>query len=207
MNQYKRNKILNTFNQLMPYPVTELNYSSAFELLIAVILSAQSTDINVNRVTKKLYRIANTPSKILNLGVDKLKFYIKSIGLFNKKANSIIQLCSIIISAYSSKVPGTRKDLESLPGVGRKTANVILNTIFHYPVIAVDTHVFRVCRRTNFVSGHTLKNIENNLNKYVDPIFKLYVHNWFVLHGRYVCTARKPKCNICCIRVWCEYND
>ncbi|CAL4319353.1 Endonuclease III [Buchnera aphidicola (Eriosoma lanigerum)] len=206
MNSDKRNEILNCFYKYMPNVKTELKFSSSFELLIAVILSARSTDKSVNKITSRLFQIANTPNDILKLGIKKLKFYIKHVGLYNIKAKHIIDMCSILINNYDGEIPVDRKNLEFLPGVGRKTANVILNTLFGKDVIAVDTHVFRVCNRTKFATGNTVIAVEKKLDRYVLDPYKLYFHNWFVLHGRYICTAKKIKCNICFIRYLCEFN-
>ncbi|CAL4319326.1 Endonuclease III [Buchnera aphidicola (Eriosoma grossulariae)] len=206
MNQIKRNEILNIFHHYQPYPKMELVFNSDFELLVAVILSARSTDLQVNHCTKKLYKIANNPKSILELGLVGLKSYIKNIGLFNKKSSYIINLCDILINRYNSKIPKNRKLLELLPGVGRKTANIILNTVFKKNLIAVDTHVFRVCNRTKFATGKTVHIVENKLNKYVLRSFKLNFHNWIVWHGRYVCQSRKIKCNICIINQLCEFK-
>ena len=188
----------------MPEPTTELNYDSVFELLVAVILSAQATDVSVNIATEKLYAIANTPEAIRNLGTDGLKQYIKTIGLFNTKAVNIIKTCEILIDRYDSVVPQTREQLEALPGVGRKTANVILNTAFGQPTIAVDTHIFRVSNRTGIAPGKDVLEVEKNLLERVPDRFKLDAHHWLILHGRYTCIARRPKCDACILSDLCD---
>ncbi len=190
-----------------PSPTTELNYQTPFELLIAVILSAQATDVSVNKATKKLYAIANTPHAIFSLGLSKLKSYVKTIGLYNNKAKNIIETCRILIEKYDSKVPRNREDLESLPGVGRKTANVILNTAFGEPTIAVDTHIFRVSNRTGIAPGKNVVEVEKKLLKFVPDEFKKDAHHWLILHGRYTCIARNPKCDSCLIFDNCEWKD
>ena len=190
----------------MPAPTTELNYDSPFELLIAVILSAQATDVSVNKATAKLYPVANTPKSILALGVGGLKPYIKTIGLFNSKAENIIKTCGILVEQHDSEVPRTREELEALPGVGRKTANVILNTAFGEPTIAVDTHIFRVCNRTGIAKGKTPLEVEKRLVRLTPDEFKKDAHHWLILHGRYICKARKPLCGECPIVEWCEYK-
>ena len=188
----------------MPEPTTELNYDSVFELLIAVILSAQATDVSVNLATKKLYAIANTPKTIRDLGLDELKQYIKTIGLFNTKAVNVIKTCNLLIERHDCVVPQTREQLEALPGVGRKTANVILNTAFGQPTIAVDTHIFRVSNRTGIAPGKDVLEVEKNLLKRVPDRFKLDAHHWLILHGRYTCIARKPKCDACILSDLCD---
>ncbi len=190
-----------------PSPTTELNYQTPFELLIAVILSAQATDVSVNKATKKLYAVANTPHAIFSLGLSKLKSYVKTIGLYNNKAKNIIETCRILIEKYDSKVPRNREDLESLPGVGRKTANVILNTAFGEPTIAVDTHIFRVSNRTGIAPGKNVVEVEMKLLKFVPDEFKKDAHHWLILHGRYTCIARNPKCDSCLIFDNCEWKD
>jgi len=207
MNKDKRRLILERLREANPKPTTELNYTSPFELLIAVILSAQATDVSVNKATDKLYPIANTPETIFALGVDGLKEYIKTIGLYNAKAENIIKTCSILINLYNSQVPEDRKALESLPGVGRKTANVVLNTAFGWPTIAVDTHIFRVANRTGFAPGKNVDEVEEKLLRYVPTEFKLDVHHWLILHGRYTCIARKPRCGSCLIEDLCEFKQ
>ena len=190
----------------MPAPATELNYEAPFELLVSVILSAQATDISVNKATDRLYPVARTPEAILALGVDGLKPYIRTIGLFNSKADNIIKTCRILIEKHNSEVPRTRKELEALPGVGRKTANVVLNTAFGEPTIAVDTHIFRVSNRTRIARGKTPLEVEKRLLRLTPDEFKKDAHHWLILHGRYVCKARKPLCGECPIVEWCEYT-
>lgn len=191
----------------MPAPTTELQYDSPFELLIAVILSAQATDIGVNKATEKLYKVANTPEAIYDLGVSGLKTYIRTIGLFNTKAENIIKTCRILIDQHDSSVPRTRAALEALPGVGRKTANVILNTAFGEPTIAVDTHIFRVANRTGLAKGKTPLEVEKRLVRLTPDEFMKDAHHWLILHGRYVCKARKPLCPECPIIEWCEFKQ
>lgn len=207
MNQAKRIEILRRLRAENPHPTTELQYTSPFELLIAVILSAQATDKGVNKATAKLFPVANTPEAILALGVDGLKEYIKTIGLFNAKAENIIKTCRSLIEEHQGEVPQNREALEALAGVGRKTANVVLNTAFGQPTIAVDTHIFRVCNRTHFAQGKDVVKVEEKLNKVVPAEFKLDVHHWLILHGRYTCTARKPHCGACIIEDLCEYEN
>jgi endonuclease-3 len=206
MNRDKRTAIYSALRQKMPAPTTELRYDGPFELLIAVILSAQATDVSVNKATAKLYPAANTPESILALGVSGLKPYIRTIGLFNAKAENIIKTCRILIEQHGSEVPRTRKELEALPGVGRKTANVILNTAFGEPTIAVDTHIFRVSNRTGIAKGKTPLEVEKRLERLTPDEFKKDAHHWLILHGRYVCKARKPLCGDCPIVAWCEYT-
>lgn len=206
MNRDKRTAIFNKLRELNPAPDTELNYNNPFELLIAVILSAQATDISVNKATDKLYPVAATPEAIFALGVDGLKPYIRTIGLFNSKAENIIKTCRRLIDEYGSEVPRTREDLESLPGVGRKTANVILNTAFGEPTIAVDTHIFRVSNRTGIAKGKTPLEVEKRLLRSTPEEFRKDAHHWLILHGRYTCKARKPLCGECGIIEWCEYK-
>ena len=207
MNTRKRKEIFRRFQENNQQPTTELKYNSVFELLISVILSAQATDISVNKATGPLYQVANTPEKILKLGENGLKKYIKTIGLYNTKAANIIKTCQILIEQFGSQVPNNRKDLESLPGVGRKTANVILNTAFDEPTIAVDTHIFRVSNRTKLAPGKNVVEVEKKLNKVVPAEFKQDAHHWLILHGRYTCIARKPKCPTCLINDLCEYQN
>jgi endonuclease-3 len=207
MNQDKRTAIFDTLRERMPAPTTELEYVNPFELLIAVILSAQATDVSVNKATAKLYPVANTPKAILELGVDGLKPYIRTIGLFNSKAENIIKTCRILIEKHGSEVPRTREELERLPGVGRKTANVILNTAFGEPTIAVDTHIFRVANRTGIAKGKTPLEVERRLVRLIPDEFKKDAHHWLILHGRYVCKARKPLCGECPIVEWCEFRN
>ena len=206
MNAKKVYKIFERFQKQNPHPKTELKYHSHFELLLAVILSAQATDKGVNKATEKLFAVANTPEKMVELGEVGLKKYIKSIGLFNTKAKNIIKTSHILVEKYHSRVPHDREALESLPGVGRKTANVILNTLFGEPCIAVDTHIFRVANRTHLAIGKTPLIVEKKLNKVIPKKFIKNAHHWLVLHGRYVCVARKPKCPECIINDLCEYT-
>lgn len=206
MNKHKRTEIFNRLKANNPNPTTELNYSSDFELLIAVILSAQATDVGVNKATQKLYAVANTPQSILQLGESGLKQYIKTIGLFNSKAKNVIATCRQLIEQHDAKVPADRESLEALPGVGRKTANVILNTAFGQPTIAVDTHIFRVSNRTGIAPGKTVLEVEKRLSRLIPDEFKLDAHHWLILHGRYTCIARKPRCGSCTIEDLCEYK-
>lgn len=206
----KKENIAELFKRLKkhnPEPTTELNYSSPFELLIAVILSAQATDKGVNKATDQLYKVANSPKDILALKERGLKQYIKTIGLFNTKARNIIKTCKILSEEYDGQVPEDRHALESLPGVGRKTANVILNTAFGHPTIAVDTHIFRVANRTGIAPGKTVLEVEKKLLKAVPPRYKQDAHHWLILHGRYTCIARKPRCGSCMIEDLCEFKD
>ena len=207
MNQAKRIEILTRLRNENPHPTTELNFSTPFELLIAVILSAQATDKGVNKATDKLFPVANTPEAILALGVDGLKEYIKTIGLFNSKAENIIKTCRDLVEKHHSQVPENREALEALAGVGRKTANVVLNTAFGHPTIAVDTHIFRVANRTGFAPGKDVVKVEEKLKKVVPSEFKVDVHHWLILHGRYTCIARKPRCGSCIIEDLCEYKE
>ena len=207
MNAKRRRAIFQRFQAANPKPTTELRYRTPFELLIAVILSAQATDKGVNKATEKLYKVANTPQAILKLGEDGLKDYIKSIGLFNSKAKNIMETCRLLVDRHRGKVPDNREALEALPGVGRKTANVILNTAFGQPTIAVDTHIFRVANRIGLASGKTPLAVEKQLLETVPDEYKHDAHHWLILHGRYVCTARKPQCPSCLIRDLCEYPD
>ncbi len=207
MNKQKRIEILTRLRNENPHPTTELNYTNPFELLIAVILSAQATDKGVNKATEKLFAVANTPQAILDLGVDGLKEYIKTIGLFNSKAENIIKTCRDLIEKHQGQVPENREALEALAGVGRKTANVVLNTAFGHPTIAVDTHIFRVSNRTGFAPGKDVVKVEEKLLKVVPDEFKVDVHHWLILHGRYTCIARKPRCGSCIIEDLCEYKE
>jgi len=207
MNDIKRKLIFERFKAANPRPKTELHYHSSFELLVAVMLSAQATDVGVNRATAKLFPIANTPAAILELGDAGLKEYIKTIGLFNSKARHILQMCALLLEKHQGEVPCTREALEALPGVGRKTANVVLNTAFGEPTIAVDTHLFRVANRTGLARGKTPRAVEEGLLRHILSEFQQDAHHWLILHGRYVCTARKPHCGTCCIRDLCEYED
>lgn len=207
MNKTKRHAIFTRLRDANPEPKTELNYSSPFELLIAVILSAQATDKGVNKATCKLFAHANTPEAILKLGIDGLKDYIKTIGLYNAKAENIIKTCRILKEQHNSEIPQQRAALEALPGVGRKTANVVLNTAFKQETMAVDTHIFRVANRTRIAPGKNVLEVEKNLLKHVPKEFLLDAHHWLILHGRYTCTARKPKCGACLIEDLCEYKE
>ncbi|WP_127021711.1 endonuclease III [Rheinheimera mangrovi] len=207
MNKEKRIQILQRLRENNPKPTTELEFNSPFELLVAVLLSAQATDVSVNKATRLLYPVANTPQAIFDLGVDGVKQYIKTIGLFNSKAENLIKTCRILIDQHNSIVPENREALEALPGVGRKTANVVLNTAFGWPTIAVDTHIFRVSNRTKFAPGKNVDEVEQKLLKVVPAEFKLDVHHWLILHGRYTCIARKPKCGSCLIEDLCEFAD
>ena len=206
MNQQKRLEIFRRFAAHNDKPTTELDYGSNFELLISVLLSAQATDVSVNKATAKLYAIANTPEKMLALGEEGLKQYIKTIGLFNSKAKNTIATCRLLIEKHNSQVPEDRGALEALPGVGRKTANVILNTAFGHPTIAVDTHIFRVSNRTGIAPDKDVLIVEKKLLKFVPDEFKIDAHHWLILHGRYTCIARKPRCNSCIIEDLCEYK-
>jgi len=207
VNQSKRVEILSRLRASNPHPTTELNFSSPFELLIAVLLSAQATDVSVNKATAKLYPIANTPAAMLALGVDGVKEHIKTIGLFNSKAENVIKTCRILLEQHGGEVPEDRAALEALPGVGRKTANVVLNTAFGWPTIAVDTHIFRVSNRTRFAPGKNVEEVEAKLLKVVPKEFKVDCHHWLILHGRYTCVARKPRCGACLIEDLCEFPD
>lgn len=207
MNKATRRLIFERLRADNPHPTTELRFNSPFELLIAVMLSAQATDISVNKATEKLFAVANTPKAILDLGEEGLKHYIKTIGLFNSKARHVILTCALLLEKYHGEVPNTREALEALPGVGRKTANVVLNTAFGQPAMAVDTHIFRVANRTGIAVGKTPLAVELDLLKKVDKEFIHDAHHWLILHGRYVCLARKPRCGECVIRQWCEYSD
>ena len=207
MNQTERIEFLKRLRQANPNPTTELSYKTTFELMVAVTLSAQATDVSVNKATDKLFKRANTPKKIAMLGEEGLKELIKSIGLFNRKAKNIIRACQILIAEHASEVPRDREALEKLPGVGRKTANVILNTAFGEPTIAVDTHIFRVSNRTGFAPGKTVRKVEDKLLEVVPDEFKRDVHHWLILHGRYVCIARNPKCSKCPVVDVCDYRS
>ncbi|HHB12604.1 MAG TPA: endonuclease III [Chromatiales bacterium] len=205
-----RDQVRELFERLRkanPKPTTELHYSTPFELLVAVILSAQATDVSVNRATEKLFRVANTPEALVRLGEEGIKHYIRHIGLYNSKARNLVRMARILLERYGGRVPADRRALESLPGVGRKTANVVLNTAFGQPTIAVDTHIFRVANRTGLARGRTPLEVERKLEQVVPDEFKKDAHHWLILHGRYVCTARKPKCRSCIIRDLCEYPD
>ena len=207
MNPSKRHEIFSRLRELNPHPTTELNYNTPFELLIAVILSAQATDKGVNLATRKLFPMANTPAAIYRLGIEGLERYIQTIGLYHSKAKHIIETCKILQAQHGSEVPRTREALESLPGVGRKTANVILNTAFGEPTIAVDTHIFRIANRIGLAPGKTVLDVERKLLKFIPEEFRLDAHHWLILHGRYVCKARKPNCPDCMLRDLCEFKN
>jgi endonuclease-3 len=207
MNKEKRQAIFERLQASNPKPTTELNYKTPFELLVAVILSAQATDRSVNKATLELFPQANTPEKILALGVEGLKPFIKTIGLFNSKAKNIVKTCQLLIEKYGGEVPHTRQALEGLPGVGRKTANVVLNTAFGQATMAVDTHIFRVANRTRLAPGKTPLEVEQKLLRHVPKPFLQDAHHWLILHGRYTCIARKPRCGSCLIEDLCEYRE
>lgn len=207
MNIQKRRQILERLRADNPHPTTELNFRNPFELLIAVLLSAQATDVSVNKATIGLFTDGPTPAAMLALGVDGVKEHIKTIGLFNTKAVNVIKTCAMLMELHGGEVPENRAALEALPGVGRKTANVVLNTAFGWPTIAVDTHIFRVANRTAFAKGKSVDEVEQRLLKWVPAEFKLDVHHWFILHGRYTCIARKPRCGSCIIEDLCEFKD
>jgi endonuclease III len=207
MNKDKRIEIFTRLRAENPQPTTELIYNNPFELLIAVILSAQATDVSVNKALGPLFKVANSPAAIHQLGVKNLKGYIKTIGLFNTKAENVIKTCKRLIDEHGSEVPDDREALERLPGVGRKTANVILNTAFGHPTIAVDTHIFRVSNRTKIAPGKNVRAVEDRLLRVVPEDFKVDAHHWLILHGRYVCLARKPRCGSCTIEDLCEFKD
>lgn len=207
MNKLKREEMFRRLRAENPEPTTELEFNSTFELLIAVILSAQATDVSVNKATRELYKVANTPETMLALGVDGLKRYIKTIGLFNTKAENVIKTCAALVERHNSVVPAEREALEALPGVGRKTANVVLNTAFRQPAMAVDTHIFRVSNRTGLAPGKNVLEVEKNLLKFVPRDYLLDAHHWLILHGRYTCMARKPKCGSCLIEDLCDFSD
>ena len=206
MNPAKRRAIFETLQSLNPHPTTELEHESPFELLIAVMLSAQATDVSVNKAMRRMYPIANTPEKLLALGEEGLTEYIKTIGLYRTKAKNVLATCRILVEQHGGEVPDDREALEALPGVGRKTANVILNTAFGHPTIAVDTHIFRVANRTGLAPGKDVRAVETALEKFVPDEFKHDAHHWLLLHGRYVCRARVPECWHCAIEPLCEYK-
>lgn len=206
MNNDKRQQIFARLQAANPHPTTELNYSSEFELLVAVLLSAQATDVGVNKATDKLFPVANTPEAILALGQEGLESYIATIGLYRSKARHLLQTCHILIERHGSQVPQNREALEALPGVGRKTANVLLNTLFGHPTIAVDTHIFRIANRIGLAPGKTVDEVEQKLLKVVPRQYMQDAHHWLILHGRYVCKARKPECSRCIISDLCEYK-
>ena len=205
MNQEQSNRLFERFQANNPHPTTELHFNSPFELLIAVMLSAQATDVSVNKASVHLFKAANTPQAILDLGEAGLRDYIKTIGLYNSKARHIIKTCAILLEQHQSQVPAQRDALEQLPGVGRKTANVVLNTAFGQLTMAVDTHIFRVANRIGLAHGKTPLEVEQGLLKIIDPAYLKDAHHWLILHGRYVCLARKPRCESCFIRDLCEY--
>jgi len=207
MNKQKRTEIFERLRQANPAPTTELNYNSNFELLIAVILSAQATDISVNKATATLFKAASTPGAMLKLGVEGVKQHIKSIGLFNTKAANVIKTCQALVEQHDSEVPASRSELEALPGVGRKTANVVLNTAFREATVAVDTHIFRVSNRTGIAPGKNVLEVEKRLMRVIPQEYLLDTHHWLILHGRYVCIARSPKCADCIINDLCEYRS
>lgn len=207
MNKEKRYQIFSRLREANPNPTTELNWSNNFELLAAVLLSAQATDVSVNKATDKLFPVANTPQAIIDLGLEGLKSYIKTIGLFNTKAANLLKTCHILVEQHNSQVPQTRQALEALPGVGRKTANVVLNTAFGQPTIAVDTHIFRVSNRTGIATGKNVDEVEQKLLRHVPAEFKQDIHHWLILHGRYTCIARNPRCLSCIIEDLCEFKQ
>lgn len=207
MNQVKRTEIFTRLRAGNPEPTTELNFATPFELLVAVLLSAQATDVSVNQATGPLFAVADTPRAMLDLGLDRLRDFIRTIGLFNTKAANVIKTCRILVDEHGGEVPRRREALEALPGVGRKTANVVLNTAFGEPTIAVDTHIFRVANRTGIAPGRTPRQVEDRLLRRVPREFRRGAHHWLILHGRYVCGARKPRCRTCVIADLCEYED
>lgn len=207
MNNEKRREIFTRLRAANPTPTTELEYTTPFELLIAVLLSAQATDVSVNKATRKLYPVANTPAELYRLGVEALIPYIQTIGLFRTKAKNIIETCRILLDRHGGEVPQTREELQALPGVGRKTTNVVLNTAFGHPTIAVDTHIFRVANRTGIAPGKDVDEVERKLMKFTAPEFRQDAHHWLILHGRYTCLARKPQCWNCIIADLCEYKQ
>ena len=207
MNKLKRQKIFERWRTANPKPTTELKFQNTFELLISVILSAQATDVSVNKATAALYKVADTPEKIAALGTAGLKTYIKTIGLFNTKAENVIKTCKLLVQNHKSQVPDNREALEALPGVGRKTANVVLNTAFRQVAMAVDTHIFRVSNRSAIAPGKNVIEVEKKLLKFVPEEFLLDAHHWLILHGRYTCLARKPRCGSCTIEDLCEYKQ
>ncbi len=206
MNRASIESFFSTLQQANPNPVTELEYTSVFELLTAVLLSAQATDVGVNKATRRLFPVANTPQKILDLGLEGLESYIKTIGLYRSKAKHLMQACEILVKEHDGKVPRSREALEALPGVGRKTANVVLNVAFGEPTMAVDTHIFRVSNRTGLAKGKTPLEVEKQLLKRVPKAYLVNAHHWLILHGRYICQARKPKCPECAVAQWCDFK-
>jgi len=207
VNKEKRQQILTILRDDNPHPETELDFSSPFELLVAVTLSAQSTDVGVNKATSKLFPVANTPQAIFDLGIDGLASYIKTLGLYNSKAKNVHKACQMLVDLHNGEVPENREALEALPGVGRKTANVVLNIAFGWPTIAVDTHIYRVANRTKFAMGKNVDQVEEKLLKVIPKEFKVDAHHWLILHGRYICTARKPRCGACIIEELCEFKE
>lgn len=205
MNKHIRTEIFTRLRDANPHPTTELNYNSPFELLIAVLLSAQATDVGVNKATAKLFAVANTPQKMLDLGLDGVMDHVKTIGLYQTKSKHIMQTCRILLEKHGGEIPQTREELEELPGVGRKTANVVLNTAFRQPAMAVDTHIFRVSNRTKIAPGKNVREVEDKLMRFVPKEFLLDAHHWLILHGRYTCKAQKPLCGQCIIHDLCEY--
>lgn len=207
MNRHIREQIFQRWQAANPQPTTELNYASTFELLVAVILSAQATDVSVNKATDKLFPVANTPEAMLNLGETGLQYYIKIIGLYRTKAANVIKTCQQLLEKHQGVVPHTRAELEKLPGVGRKTANVVLNTAFQQPTMAVDTHIFRISNRIGLAPGKNVREVEEGLLRHIPKAYLQDAHHWLILHGRYVCTAKRPKCQTCLIADLCEYPD
>ena len=206
MNQHIRTEMFKRWREANPHPTTELQFSTPFELLIAVLLSAQATDAGVNKATAKLFPVANTPQAMLDLGLEGIMQYTRTIGLYKTKSKHIIETCKILVQQYGGEIPRTREELEALPGVGRKTANVVLNTAFRQPVMAVDTHIFRVANRTKLAPGKNLREVEDKLMKFIPKEFLLDAHHWLILHGRYTCKAQKPQCSKCLIYDLCEYE-
>lgn len=206
MNKHIRTEMFKRWREANPHPTTELQFSTPFELLIAVLLSAQATDVSVNKATAKLFPVANTPQAMLDLGLDGIMQYTRTIGLYKTKSKHIIETCKILVQQYGGEIPRTREELEALPGVGRKTANVVLNTAFRQPVIAVDTHIFRVANRTKLAPGKNVREVEDKLMKFIPKEFLLDAHHWLILHGRYTCKAQKPQCSKCLIYDLCEYE-
>lgn len=206
MNKHTRQEMFERLRAANPHPSTELNYSTPFELLIAVLLSAQATDVGVNKATAKLFPVANTPQALLDLGLDGIMAYTKTIGLYKTKSKHIIETCQALLAKHNGEVPQTREELEALPGVGRKTANVVLNTAFKQPTMAVDTHIFRVANRTGLARGKNVREVEDKLMKNVPKEFLMDAHHWLILHGRYICKAQKPQCQSCLINDLCDYR-
>ena len=206
MNKHIRTEMFQRWREANPHPTTELQFSTPFELLIAVLLSAQATDVGVNKATAKLFPVANTPQAMLDLGLEGIMQYTRTIGLYKTKSKHIIETCKILVQQYGGEIPHTREELEALPGVGRKTANVVLNTAFKQPVMAVDTHIFRVANRTKLAPGKNVREVEDKLMKFIPKEFLLDAHHWLILHGRYTCKAQKPQCSKCLIYDLCEYE-